>query len=394
MGSGCNKTNVSNLCADPISDKCVLYTGEAIPVLGICTGDRLDEITETILNKLLGYADGAGIKLSDITGDCPFVSEFLANSDKSLHSLIQGLFDNDCTLRQLISDLKDGLEPPFSFDTKCLTVPSSASRNQIIQSNINKTCELDEKVNSIIEQLGEITSQLGDDDEGGIDEAIKEIVGNSLIENITACQQHIIQKTGSGKNAKLNFIGLPPPGTLLFGVYNISDFDSTGKGLASRGMCGWNIANGLNNTVDMRGFTPAGATAGIPGPALKPQVQGLSTNMNTRAGANNITLNSSQLPNHEHIVTQEPHSHSYQGNDVGGHPAGSANNEARGTATKQTSQTTVNLEVKGLKGAYGQPVDVRQPTFYAMWIQRPFVAPMPPVVSPGNITTGGTISPI
>lgn len=392
MGSGCTKSNVSNQCADPISDRCVLYTGEAIPVLGICTGDRLDEIEEVILNKLLEYAEGEGITLSEITGKCPFVTQFLVNSDKSLHSLIQGLFDNDCTLRQLITDLENGVEPPFSFDTKCLTVPTSANRNQIIQANINKTCELNTKVNDIIDQIGEITSQLGEDDEGGINDAIQEIVGNTLLDSISACQQHIIQKTGAGKNAKLSFIGLPPPGTMLFGVYNIADFDSTGKGLASRGMCGWNVANGLNNTVDMRGFTAAGATNGIPGPALKSQVQGLSVSMNTRAGHNNVTLNSSQLPDHEHEVTQQPHSHTYEGSDYGKHPAGGTNDEARGQRNKQTSSSVIDLQVKGLKGAFGQPVDVRQPTFYAMWIQRPFVAALPSAIPGIGVAPGVNIS--
>lgn len=377
MGSGCKQNYREDNCTDPVSDKCVFYTGEPIEVFGICTGDTLQEIEQVIIDRLLLHMVGLGISLPDITFDCPFVQDILANQDPTLYNLIQGLFTSACSLRQLIQTIQDGLEPPFAFDVSCLTVPVDATRNQIIQATITKVCEVEAKVNEIIADL----STEDPDETNNILNAVYNVVGNMLATNINSCQDNIV-KTGSGQNTQLNFVGGNPIGTLLFGMYNISSFDNTGLGIASAGMCGWAIANGSNGTVDMRGFTPSGAT-NIPGGTLNSLVQpngdnDLVTNINQTKGQYKITLSSSQLPAHQHVVTQTPHSHSYTKFVTGGGAGEAFPTEGvdQGGSVKfyvpqdVTSSNNANITVGGLQGTSGQPHENRPPTRYGMFIQR------------------------
>lgn len=97
MGSGCNGNWDSDDCLNPISDKCVTYTGPPIPVLGICTGDTISETIQVIIDKLLSIveSDGGGITLNNITANCDFVQKSLVGKDKDLATMIQVLFDQN-----------------------------------------------------------------------------------------------------------------------------------------------------------------------------------------------------------------------------------------------------------------------------------------------------------
>ena len=122
-------------CLTTVSDNCVSYTGPDIPALGIvkdCADLRLSDIEAIIIQRLLDLVDGTGISLESITGNCDFVTSTLVNSDKSLASLIQLLYNNDCTLHDYIAAVEAKLEPPFAFDLKCLTsvAPANPSRKR------------------------------------------------------------------------------------------------------------------------------------------------------------------------------------------------------------------------------------------------------------------------
>lgn len=373
--SSINKKRYPN----PVPDVGVLYTGEDVPALGIvkdCSDLRLYDIEKIILDRLQAVATGSGITLSQITGNCDFVNTTLAASDKSLASLIQLLFNNDCSLRDYIDMVNNKIEPPFSFDLKCLTsvVPTTPNRNQIIQAILDQTCANTTDITQIKSELA------NDDTENSIMNAVKDVIGNMVSDMFTSCQNNLV-KTGAGVNAKINIVGDCPIGTILYGVFDRSSFDDSGLGLASAGLCGWRLANGNGGTVDVRGFTLA-STIDTQGPALNSLVApgtdpDLIAAYLTKKGRNKYTLLSSQIPDHQHTtsVTQTPHTHNIQtkkGGNGGGGSNAALNSNFGDPYTITTDPTTVNLNVtvSGVTGTTGQPIDARQPTIYLRAIQR------------------------
>lgn len=372
----CDDNNTAkNRCLTTISDKCVSYTGPDVPALGVvktCGDLRLSDIEAIIIKKLTDIATGAGIELSDITGNCDFVNTTLVNADKSLATLIQLLFDNDCTLNDYIKAVDAKIEPPFSFDLGCLATvaPPNPSRNQIIQAIIQQEC-----INTAA--IAQITNELATDDtESTIMNAVRDVIGNMVTSMFTSCQNNLI-KTGSGATSQIQVIGDCPIGTMLFGKFDRSSFDDSGLGLASKGMCGWAFCNGNNGTEDTRGFTLA-STIDTQGPALNPLVSPgsdseLAQAYLSRKGKNKAPLNSSQLPDHNHTVTDPGHTHSVNEGIIHQNSPDFGNGGA-GLDTWfgaiNTGSSTTGITVGGLTGASGQPIDFRQPTLYVRVIQR------------------------
>lgn len=374
MGSGCTQqSSKRDSCFTKLSDECVLYTGEPLTIGGtqICTGDRMSEVTAVILQNLLDLAEADGITVPDIVSNCPYVTDILANKTTDLTVRLQTLYDAACDFNSRLVALETAVEPPYPFDLACLTPPSTISRDTILQAAITKICQNTADITTIFNQLADDTS------EDSILNAVKDLIGNMLISQISSCANNIV-KTGTGATATLQFTGQIPIGGTTFGNFNINAFDNTGLGIASAGMCGWAICNGLNGTFDMRGFTPAGSnSSAIPGGALNTMVQpGLDTdlqnNIGARKGAYKVTLSSSQLPNHQHTVTQQPHNHTAQGvvdqNSPDYGNGGAGMDHFKGTVT--TSSTTIDIQVGGIVGGSGVAHENRPPTYYGIWIQR------------------------
>lgn len=375
MGSGCTQqSSKRDSCFTKLSDECVMYTGAPMTIGGtqICTGDRMAEVTAVILQNLLDLTEGEGITIPDIVVNCPYVTGILANQGIDLTSRLQVLYDAACDFNARLVALETAVEPPYPFDLGCLPTPTVVSRDTILQETITKTCENSASITNILNQLADDTS------EESILNAVVELIGNKLLSQITSCQNNIV-KTGSGATAALQFTGQIPIGGQFFSTkIPVSAFDSSGKGLASAGMCGWAIANGQNGTEDMRGFTAAGSNSSfIPGGSLNAMVQpGLDTdlqmNIGSAKGAYKVTLLPSQIPNHTHTVTQQPHSHTVNG-IVGQNSPDFGNGGAgydlfQGSVT--TSSTTIDLQVGGVTGGSGVAHENRPPTKYGMWIER------------------------
>src|SRR4051812_33141415 len=90
-------------CGDhQTSDKCVTYTGEDIPVLGIKKGDTLWEWEAAVVSKLTETVSGSEILLSDLTLGCTSLITAFGGKEKNLGNILQLLLDNQCTLRALI----------------------------------------------------------------------------------------------------------------------------------------------------------------------------------------------------------------------------------------------------------------------------------------------------
>jgi microcystin-dependent protein len=94
------------------------------------------------------------------------------------------------------------------------------------------------------------------------------------------------------------------------------NFDVTGAGIVGTDWEKIYLCNGLNGTPDKRGRVGVGAIVGVGGGPMNPVVDPATpTNpnyaLNGTAGANTVTLNTSQIPSHTHVasVTDPGHIH-------------------------------------------------------------------------------------
>jgi len=375
MGSGCiGNTSGSKACVEKISAECVLYVGESIPSLGVCQNDTINETTALILSKLQTLATGEGITLSDITANCAFVTQSLANKDKNLSTLLQILFDNDCALNQLIVDLQNNIDAPYSFDLKCLSV-ANPTRDNITQELITQLCSLQTTVNNIVNQLANPET----DDNTALIAALTDIAGNLLGTNISSCPTSSIQKTGQGANTMLKMVGFVPIGGVIEYNGSLGNFDQTGKGLASACMDNWALCNGQNGTKNKLGLVTAMAT-NIQGasPLASAIIAGDNdtlTNVGNIKGTPKVTLTSvNQIPDHFHVLNINPHSHNIttkiSGNGGGGSNA-AWNNSFGSSQTITTDSVTVSGSVGSIVNrTASQAIENRQPTYYGIFIQR------------------------
>ena len=138
-----------NCPGTPVSDRCVKYTGSNIPALGISTGDTLFSVENIIITKLLETLEGTEIDLSDTSVTCEFLTTILAAKDKTLANLMQMLVTASCTLRQLITEIDNQINAPYSFNTSCLSVTSTATRDDILQAAIVKLCSVSTDLSTI-----------------------------------------------------------------------------------------------------------------------------------------------------------------------------------------------------------------------------------------------------
>lgn len=372
MGSGCNN-NVSSkaACVTVISSDCAIYSGDSVPLLGICCGDTVTEVEKAIIDKLLEVLQGTGITLESVTlENCTYLKTLFGNKSKTLVNLVQLLVDSDCTLRALIKKLEDQLLQTgsnFQFDLKCLDdscCPSNVTRDQIMQMLIDKVCELETIINEIQSSTG------------GINTTINNVVGNFLNTAINTCSNTGIKKTGTGADTRILLVGMPPPESYIPYFGPLQYFDASGKGIDGTPACGWYIANGQNGTIDMRGYTFAGATEGVGSNPLDARVDPAILNQPTAAAGYKTkkgevfnTLTVQQMPSHTHILTDPGHSHTYTyptPEKFSGNKFDSANRQ--NTETRTTSVATTGITI-GNTGS-NQPHNNVQPTVYGVWITR------------------------
>jgi microcystin-dependent protein len=338
----------TNNCPQIISDCCIIYTGEDIPALGICTGDQICELQKIVVDKLLTVIDGTGITLSDVTlENCSFLADQFVGKDSTLVNLLQLLIDSQCTLKTLIDGL---IEAPATFDTSCLTgLPEGADRDDILQAVITTLCSIKTTVDAIPSTYVKI-----DDINSYIESYISSVVVNNYYLNIPSK------------------VALP-----YFG--DMSNFDSTGKGLEARGFKNIFVCNGANGTPDLRGRAVIGAVRNIPGGSLDSDVNpALPANPNTdysvgdKFGKSYITLTAANLPSHTHSLTDPGHSHGVKvkaldtegGGRFGYVPNNNGDGTGAWTALTDLKQTNITINSAG----NDQPHYNVQPSIAACWI--------------------------
>jgi hypothetical protein len=371
MGSGCTNSSLKNICPIVTTSNCTIWQGEAVPLLGICTGDTLTEVETAVITKLLTITDGTGIELSSITPGCTFMSQQLIGKDKTLDVLLQVLFDSNCTLKQLVDNLTTQINTPYNYDPKCLA-PGTYTTESLLQAVVNEVCDLKSQVDNLTSQL----------ENGNLAQTIDNRVGNYIGTHIWSNQNKGTIVTGSGSSTSVQIVGFVPLFTPQWSYAPLSNFDSSGKGIPGTYMDGWYICNGFNNTPDMRGYTAAGATSlpGINGNTLIYQVNPTAQNdpdINTaildRKGDYKVQLTVPQMPSHNHSASDSGHTHS---TNTGGafQPAGGSNtSNYTSQVNNQSSQTGTGYANVSIGSTGGnQKHENRPPTIYGYWIVRTY----------------------
>lgn len=302
--AGCK--NCFNGCVDITPDKCVKYTGLAIPLLGIEEGETytLLEIERIITDRLLSLMDGTSIR-PDVNLDvCSLIRGYFTPSPypPTLVDLTNAINLIICRLNDKVDSLKsamDILEGDYEVD--CIAVHTTEGTHLTLQAAIDKICELVLRVESI---------------ESSIENYV-------LISNVDSYIAAYLSGLG---DSKMSSKMVPYAAVEYYGDPS-GKFDVSGAGLTGTPWEKIYLCNGKNGTPDKRGRIAVGVTNGMGGdgfnPVVDPAVAGNPTySLSTLQGSNKVTLSVSELPIHSHLATStvnDPgHNHILNDSDKGG----------------------------------------------------------------------------
>lgn len=287
-------SNCFNGCTEIVSDRCVMYTGVDVPVLGIVKGDSLSFVEQALITFLTATLNGSGITI-DIDEDlyCELVSQYLQECDTvTALDLFKALVQAACNLQEQVDAVvADVATIEADYTVECLEgVAAGDGTHAIVQAVINKLCELEVDLEALTLDLETNYVKISD------------------INNYIAA--YIAASTGATRYSSrmVPYSIIPYYGSLGF-------FDATGAGLPNTEWEDIYLCNGNNGTPDLRGRVIVGAIAGVPGGALSSVVNPASSTFNpnyalgTLSGANEIALTTPQLPVHSHTVTDPEHTH-------------------------------------------------------------------------------------
>jgi hypothetical protein len=332
-------------CPQIISDDCVKYTGEEIPLLGICTGDQLSKVEEAVIDALLTALDGSGITLSDLNlTSCPDLQTLFGTQSKTLLNLMQFLYDQQCTLKEAIEDLAP---TTLVFDKKCLTgLPTDPGTVDYLQAAVTLLCSHATTLASLSTTYVNLTDL------------------NTLI------AQYLSDTSTSSYKDKL------VPGIVYPYNGSLSNFDNTGKGLSASGFDKIYLCNGLNGTSDYRGRALVGAVRNVPGGSFDTAVDptlvanpSMNYALGDKFGSGWITLTTTQIPSHTHTVTDPGHTHtsSMPPLDGGRCSGGDCLKPAAASGSNVTTASAfTGITIASTGGS--QPHDNRQPSVAVNYI--------------------------
>lgn len=348
--------NCYNGCTEIVSDRCVKYTGIAIPGLGIQTGDTLSFVEQALSTFLLSTLNGTGIKIDVSNIDiCFLVQKYLPTcGDLTIVDISKALIQAACDIQEQVDAILVTLAAlNADYTIGCLTgVTVSSDTHAIVQATINKLCALQLDVTALALDLE--TNYI----------------------TVDAIDGYIAAYLASTGTSTLVSSKMVPYSILPFYGDITGKFDITGAGLGD-----WAkiyLCNGLNSTPDLRGRVPVGVTA-MSGAGFPAQTQpGLNGNpdYNTKGittfGANQVTLNATQMPLHTHsgaTIAAGEHTHTYTqytldqevaetGSGVRGlNPANTQTGAfVTSSAGSHTHSVTISSEGGGLAHSNIQPV--------------------------------------
>jgi len=334
-------TNCYNGCVEIVSDKCVRYTGESVPALGIESGDNLLVVEQSLIDKVVSFLDGTGISITiDLESYCNLVTKYLPPcfpecGDPSALDLFTALVKAACDLQGQVDVVAADIATlNANYDIDCLTgVTSSSDTHAVVQAVITKLCDLGVDLAALALDLDTNYVKLAD---------LNSLI-QAYLDSIVPSNQYYTKMV---------------PYTVVEYYGPLGYFDITGAGNPADGFDKIYLCNGLNGTPDKRGRVAVGAIANVPpvGVGLDAAVNPANAGnpnyavFNT-AGANTIALTPAQMPTHSHpatatstaTITPNPHSHTVAGATT---PGGSGTGDRLGVAqTKTTSSVTLDVAV-------------------------------------------------
>jgi microcystin-dependent protein len=313
-----------------VSDQCVRYTGlDSIP-LDITSGDNLQLVIENIIDNLVPLLSGTGDKITIASAiRCAIVNGYLptpvGTNQWTSEQLFQTLVEVVCDLQTQITAIDaeiDALNANYNID--CLDgVTSSSDTHAIVQAIINKLCETVDDLTTLELDVDTNYVKLADLD--------------ALIAAYIASQ--------GGGNSTQQYLKMVP--YVAYEYYgSLANFDGSGIGIPANGFFKVYLCNGLNGTPDKRGRVAVGAIQNVPGGPLDAAVNPANAGnpnyaLSGTAGANTVTLITSQIPVHTHNAnvvasgTVGNHTHVIMG---GGGPSGGPVPSALQVMANETAQ--------------------------------------------------------
>jgi len=281
-----------NGCVEIVSDQCVRYTGISSLPLGIQTGDNLQIVIEDLISKLGPLLTGSGDAITLASSiRCALINAFLpATSEPNAWTssqVFQALTRSVCSLQtQVTAVAADIAVLNADYTIGCLTgVTASSDTHAIVQATINKLC-------ATVVQLAALELNVNTN-------YVKLADLDALI------AAYIASSSGGGSNQQ--YLKMVP--FVAYEYYGpIANFDGSGIGIPANGFFKVYLCNGLNGTPDKRGRVAVGAIQNVPGAPLDASVNPANAGnpnyaLYTTAGANTVTLITSQIPAHTHNAT-------------------------------------------------------------------------------------------
>lgn len=341
-------TNCYENCLKGITaDLCVKYTGADNIPLGISSGNSLYTILGILISTLGAGFDGDTITVSSIGPSCTYFNAILNSTSLTLDNLAVAHTSAVCDLNNRVVALNTQVNNNYSFNTDCLTLSSSPSRDAILQGTITELCNLKTTVTTI---------------------------NNSYVttENICSLVADCISAGGGTQEyTKMSkYIAYPYHGLL-------SVFDSQGKGLSGQGydkvyICLGQTVNGFT-LPDYRGRAVVGANTNVPlsnidaavNPALSGNT-GYNIAVNTKMGEFKHAQLSAELAAHTHQVTDPGHTHLVNMASFTKAAGSSSSNhvEPYGSSSTNSSHTGITIASTGSS----QPMNVMQPSIGTVMI--------------------------
>jgi microcystin-dependent protein len=281
-----------NGCVETVSDQCVRYTGLSSEELGITSGDNLQMVIEDIIDKLVPLLVGEGDQIT-LTSDirCAAINSFLpvptTPNQWTSEQVFQALVKVSCNLQFQVGALAADIgELNADYTIDCLTgVTTSSDTHAIVQAIINKLCTTVADLAALELDVATNYVKLAD-----LDALIAAYIASS-----------------SGGGSTQQYLKMVP--YVAYEYYGpITNFDGSGVGIPNNGFYKVFLCNGLNGTPDKRGRVAVGAIQNVPGGPLDASVNPANAGnpnyaLYTTAGANTVTLITSQIPAHTHNAT-------------------------------------------------------------------------------------------
>ena len=327
-----------NGCVQTVSDECVRYTGINYEALGVETGDNLVSVEQAIMNALVplltGTGDAIGLSIS-----CPIVDLYLPAHTPNTQELFTATVSAICSLQAQVFTINDILTIlNADYAIGCLTgVTSSSDTHAIVQAIINKLC-------LTVTDLAALTLDVDTN-------YVKLADLDALIAAYLASQ-------GGGSSNQQYLKMVPYVAYEYYG--SLTNFDGTGAGLNSAGFYKVYLCNGLNGTPDRRGRVAVGAIQNVPpigiglDAAVNPANPGNPNYaiFNT-AGANTVTLITSQMPSHSHgttvtsigTISPNPHSHTISYLNKGAGDGSNVIGSQVSSNIKNTSSVSLTVDI-------------------------------------------------